>query len=356
MSLIRTVLGDIDASTLGVCYAHEHIVIDRSFVTQQYPDFLLEDVSKITEELRAFHRAGGRAMVDSMPCGGGRNVTKLAIVSRESGVHILCPTGLHQEKYYPDGHWIARVSVEQLAQIFSDEIEQGIDANDTNGPSLERTSHRAGLIKVASELNAIGPREQKIFEAAAIAHNRTGAPILTHTEQGTAAMMQIDLFSGFGVKPSSVVISHLDRRPDVSYHREVLARGVFLEYDSAFRWKSRENPTRDLLIELAQSGFLKQLMLGMDAARNRYWASFGGSPGLTFLLNTFSRELGESGFSDQDLRTIFVDNPARAYALSPVAKETQAHIKSQSGSNIQHPADNHKDLENLSSTLGVVSE
>lgn len=318
MSFIRTVLGDIDASELGVCYAHEHIVIDSSFVTQQYPDFLLEDVPRITEELRAFHRAGGRAMVDSMPCGGGRNVIKLATVSRQTGVHILCPTGLHQEKYYPHGHWIARTSVETLAQLFIDEIEQGIDANDTNGPDLQRTSHRAGLIKIASELNALGPREQKIFEAAAIAHNKTGAPILTHTEQGTAAMMQIDLLSRFGVKPSSIVISHLDRRPDVHYHREVLGRGVFLEYDSAFRWKSQENPTRNLLIELAQSGFLRQLMLAMDAARYRYWAAFGGYPGLTYLLASFSQELRESGFTNADLNKIFIENPARAYAFSRV--------------------------------------
>jgi phosphotriesterase-related protein len=320
MSIIRTVLDDIDASTLGVCYAHEHIVIDHSFVTQLYPDFLLEDATKIAEELRKFHRAGGRAMVDSMPCGGGRNVTKLADVSRQSGVHILCPTGLHQAKYYPHGHWVARVSVEQLAQIFIDEIEQGIDANDTNGPDLQRTAHRAGLIKVASEFNEIGSREQKVFEAAAIAHNKTGAPILTHTEQGTAAMMQIDLFERFGVEPSSVVISHLDRKPDPVYHREVLARGVFLEYDSAFRWKTQDNPTRNLLIELTQSGFLNQLMLGMDAARSSYWLAFGGSPGLTFLLDTFSQELRESGFTDRDLRSIFIDNPARAYALSTSTK------------------------------------
>ncbi|WP_064742689.1 phosphotriesterase family protein [Edaphobacter aggregans] len=323
MSVIRTVLGDIDASLLGVCYAHEHIVIDRSFVTQQYPDFLLEDVARITEELRTFYRAGGRAMVDSMPCGGGRNVVKLASVSRQSGVHILCPTGLHQAKYYPHGQWITRVNLEQLAQIFVDEIEQGIDANDTNGPNVQRTVHRAGLIKVASDLNTIGAREQKIFEAAAVAHTKTGVPIMTHTEQGTAAMMQIDLFERCGLPPSSIVISHLDRKPDIAYHREVLSRGVFLEYDSAFRWKSQENPTRDLLIELASLGFLRQLMLGMDAARSSYWISFGGSPGLTFLLDTFSRQLRDAGFTDEDLRAIFIDNPARAYSL------TLAHLTSQ---------------------------
>jgi phosphotriesterase-related protein len=323
MSIIRTVLGDVDASLLGVCYAHEHIVIDRSFVTQQYPDFLLEDVARITEELRTFYCAGGRAMVDSMPCGGGRNVVKLASVSRQSGVHILCPTGLHQAKYYPHDHWIARVNLEQLAQIFVDEIEQGIDANDTNRPNVHRTVHRAGLIKVASDLNTIGAREQKIFEAAAVAHTKTGVPIMTHTEQGTAAIMQIDLLERYGVPPSSIVISHLDRKPDISYHREVLSRGVFLEYDSAFRWKSQENPTRDLLIELASLGFLRQLMLGMDAARSSYWTSFGGSPGLTFLLDTFSRQLRDTGFADEELRTIFIDNPSRAYSV------TLAHLTSQ---------------------------
>ncbi len=277
MSIIRTVLGISRPPSLGVCYAHEHIVIDRSFVTQQYPEFLLEDVALITEELRTFYCAGGRAMVDSMPCGGGRNVVKLASISRQSGVHILCPTGLHLAKYYAHGHWIARVNLEQLAQIFVDEIEKGIDANDTNGPNVQRTAHRAGLIKVASDLNTIGAREQKIFEAAAIAHTKTGVPIMTHTEQGTAAMMQIDLFERCGVPPSSIVISHLDRKPDIAYHREVLSRGVFLEYDSSFRWKSQNNPTRDLLIELASLGFLRQLMLGMDAARSSYWTSFGGS-------------------------------------------------------------------------------
>lgn len=56
---------------------------------------------EIIAELREFYKNGGRAMVDSMPCGGGRNVMKLAEVSRNTGVHIFCPTGLHLAKFYP---------------------------------------------------------------------------------------------------------------------------------------------------------------------------------------------------------------------------------------------------------------
>jgi phosphotriesterase-related protein len=65
--MIRTVLGDIDPDQLGVCYAHEHLIIDPSVATLRYPDFRLESVENGVLELQAFHAAGGRAMVDSMP-------------------------------------------------------------------------------------------------------------------------------------------------------------------------------------------------------------------------------------------------------------------------------------------------
>ena len=313
--IVRTVLGDICPSDLGICYAHEHIIIDRSYVTEKYPEFLLEDVNAVALELQAFHAAGGRAMVDSMPCGGGRNVLKLAKVSQISGVHILCPTGVHLPIYYPSGHWSERFDCDALTTIFIDEIRNGIDRNDTNGPNIELTRHRAGLIKVASGLDRLDERAQRIFSAAAAAHVSTGATILTHTEQGTAGIEQVRFLMDHGVSPSHIVISHLDRKPDVTYHREVLSTGVYLEYDSTFRWKGIENPTLDLLIALASDGFLAQLMLGMDAARFKYWRIFGGEPGLTFLLDSFSKMLLSMGWKQDHLKAIFVDNPARAYAF-----------------------------------------
>jgi 5-phospho-D-xylono-1,4-lactonase len=314
---VRTVLADIPPEDLGVCYAHEHIIIDQSYVTQQWPDFLLDSVELAAEELRQFHDAGGRAMVDSMPCAAGRNVLKLAEVSRRSSVHILCPTGLHLAKYYPDGHWGRRTSAAILAGLFEQDITLGIDANDYSGPDVQRTSHRAGLIKIASSLNRIDDFETKVFEAAAEAHRRTGAPILTHTEQGTAALEQVDLLDRLGVDLRHVVLSHTDRRADVGYHREILASGVMVEYDSAFRWKSHQaNATLDLLVELAGEGYVGQLMLGMDAARRGYWRSCGGTPGLDFLLTTFREQLHERGFLASDWQQVFVANPARAYRFA----------------------------------------
>ena len=49
--MIRTVLGDIEASELGVCYAHEHLIIDPSVATHNYPDFKLESVEAFRGDL-----------------------------------------------------------------------------------------------------------------------------------------------------------------------------------------------------------------------------------------------------------------------------------------------------------------
>lgn len=313
-SFIRTVLGDIAPADLGCTYAHEHLIIDKSFTTYGTADFELSDVDKAVAELRRFRADGGRALVDSMPCDSGRNVLKLAALARGADVHILAPTGLHLAKYYDPGHWGNFYSEDELADLFIADIEQGIDAHDYNGPLVRRTPHRAGLIKIATD-KVITAREEKIFAAAAQAHRRTGAPILTHTEQGTLGLEQVERLRDLGVDLRHVVLSHLDRNPDVGLHREILASGVRVEYDSAFRWKAGQgNPTRDLVVALLAE-FPDQLMLGMDAARASYWTSHGGKPGMSYLMTTFREELRAAGVSEEQLHRIFVTTPADAYAF-----------------------------------------
>ncbi|MCE0496785.1 MAG: hypothetical protein LV481_02395 [Methylacidiphilales bacterium] len=313
MSFVRTVLSDIAPDQLGVCYAHEHIIIDPSYMTEKFPDFRLDSTELAATELAQYKANGGGAMIDSMPT-GGRNAAKLAEVSRQTGVHIVCPTGLHLKKYYPEGHWGGQLSVEELAEIFIREIKEGIDANDLSGPVLKRLSQRAGLIKIASGLDGIDEHERRIFAAAALAHRQTGCPILTHTEQGTAALEQTQLLSEFGVDLRHVTLSHTDRKPDMEYHREILRSGVRVEYDSAFRWKEG-NPTLDLVLALSLE-FPSQILLGMDAARNSYWKSYGGKPGLSYLLTDFREQLLRAGLSEESWRQIMIINPADTFSFA----------------------------------------
>lgn len=277
------------------------------------PEFRLDSVERAVEELQQFHEAGGRAMVDSMPC-GGRNIVKMAEISRRSGVHLLVPTGLHLPHYYPPGHWGEHEDPESLARRFINDILVGIDVHDYRQPVVERCEHRAGLLKIATGGTHLESRERRIFEAAALVHRRTGAPILTHTEQGKGGLEQVEALRDLQVDLEHVVLSHTDRFPDLEYHRDLLSTGISLEYDSAFRWPTEENPTLELILELLPE-FRGQLLLGMDAAKRKYWKAYGGSPGLSFLLNEFRVLLRERGASELALEDIFVRNPARVYAL-----------------------------------------
>jgi phosphotriesterase-related protein len=144
MSFIRTVLGDLAPEKLGACYAHEHVIIDRSYTTQLFPDIHLPSVENAVKELADFKAAGGGAMVDCMPCDAGRNVEKLAEISRQSGVHLIAPTGLHRARFYPEGHWRFSSGPERLADLFVEEIERGIDANDAPGSTSAAPPPRGG--------------------------------------------------------------------------------------------------------------------------------------------------------------------------------------------------------------------
>jgi 5-phospho-D-xylono-1,4-lactonase len=315
MSFIRTVLGDIEPAGLGACGAHEHVFIRPGFPTFVQGELLLDDVEKITAELTAFRAAGGGALVDTMPCDAGRDVLSLAEISRRSGVHIVVPTGLHLPAYYPPGHWGDVLGEEELAQLFTRDITEGIDSLDYSGPVVRRTPHRAGVIKVASGREGMGERERKVFSAAARASRETGAPIITHTEQGLAGPEQAAFLRSAGVDLSHLVISHTDKITDADYHRRILDTGACVEYDSPIRFAGRaENPGIDLLAKMLPE-YPGQVMAGMDAAKRKYWRSYGGTPGITYLVRELREELARRGVGEALVRALLVDNPARAYAF-----------------------------------------
>ena len=313
----RTVLGDIPASQLGVTYAHEHLIIEEGFPTLANPDFLLNDVNKVSEELTRVYEAGGRTMVDTMPANSGRNVLKLAEVSRRTGIQIIAPTGIHLEIYYPQTHWRYQYSEDQLTRLFIADVAEGIDRHDYNGPVIDRTEHKAGLIKLATGDEAITPHQELIFRAVVNTHRATGVPILTHTNAGRHALAQAERFAQLGADLRHVVLSHVDRRPDIGYHRALLQTGVRVEFDSAFRWKAGEENRTYHLLEALLPEFPEQITAGMDAARSTYWQSYGGSPGLTYLLTTFRNELNRRGLGDYWNR-LMIENPAALYSFNGV--------------------------------------
>ena len=147
------------------------------------------------------------------------------------------------------------------------------------------------------------------LEVTAITHHRTGAPILTHCEEGRGAPAQVELLAASGVGPSRVVISHTDKVRDLAYHRDMLATGVNVEYDQVLR-QTEDTWTLDRIETMAAEGRLSQIMAGTDGARRTLWAELGGGPGLAHLIEAL-----QSRLDPEVCRAVLVDNPARFLAF-----------------------------------------
>lgn len=314
MPFVRTVLGDIDPQEMGLTYSHEHIIIEEGFVTMGNKDFILNDVSKVSEEVQHFYEAGGRTLVDTMPAACGRNVMKLAAVSKNTGVHIIVPTGIHLEKYYRPNHWRYFITEEELTGLFIKDVEEGIDEYDYSCPIVKRTPHKAGLIKLATGKEKFTAHQLTIFNAVVKTHKQTGVPILTHTTDGEQAIEQAELFIQLGADMKHIVLSHVDRNKDMGYHRALMQTGVYVEYDSHFRWKNDDDNWTYTLLEKLLPDFSEQITVGMDMARNSYWKSYGGGPGLNYLLTNFKEEMNKRGLSGY-LDKLFFRNPQQLFCF-----------------------------------------
>ena len=168
MSFVRTILGDVPADELNRCGAHEHIIIDARYIAEKHPNFLLDDIDAACVDLREFRDSDGGWVIDTMPTGAGRSGLKLATASQQSGVHIVCPTGLHLPLYYPPDHPVLSMDRDELVALFVREIVEAI--SDGVGP----LPYRAGIVKVAGNHGQLTAHQREAFAAAAETSHRTG--------------------------------------------------------------------------------------------------------------------------------------------------------------------------------------
>lgn len=317
VTFARTVLGDVEIGQLGVTDAHEHLAIVDGLIALQHPEYCLNDQEKAIREVIDFAREGGRALVEATPCGAGRDPEMLIAIAKAAGVHVIGSTGVLTEGYYLDSHWRFHYTAEEMAELWQAEVEVGMEVSGYSGPLIRRSSARAGIVKVASDYQNIKEATRRAFEAAALTHRKTGVPILTHTEMGTMMMEQIELFRSFGVSPGHVTLSHADRNPDWYLHRDLIQAGATLEYDCMGRIKYYpESVILELLRKMFDLGLGGSIVMGGDNARRSYWRSYGGGPGLSYILRCFRPRLLREGFTQEEVEQLLVQNPQRAFAFA----------------------------------------
>jgi phosphotriesterase-related protein len=318
MGTIQTVTGAIEAEALGTTLMHEHLsigwpgweaeaVADRA-ARREYAKRCIANM----EELKGY---GLRALVDPCPIDLGRDVELMAEVAQATGVHIVCATGLYKEDEGAPVYFRFRThwgdALGEMTDVFVRELSEGIG----------ETRIRAGVIKVATGVGKITPYEEVVLRAAARAHKATGAPITTHTDQGTMGPQQLDILTSEGVAPASIVIGHSCGQSDVHYHLQMLDRGATLGFDRfGLEILHPDRERLAVLIGLLGLGFERQIVLSHDTV----WCWRGRAPKLppdllphwkpTHVFETIVPRLREAGVSDEKIRTMLVANPRRYFS------------------------------------------
>jgi predicted metal-dependent phosphotriesterase family hydrolase len=306
-----TVLGSIAPDQLGVCMAHEHLVVD-SWAMWPVPNYslIVDDVDLLIEEVQRYRAVGGLSLVDMTTVGIGRDPLALKRIAEATGLQIVMGCGWYRERVYPD--YIQEMNANELAALLVREINDGVDG----------TGIRPGVIgEIGTERKAITPAQERVFRAAARAHHQTGAPIATHTTHwGELALEQLDLLAEEGVDPRLVIVGHLGDRRGIDFFLPIAERGAFLSIDNiGYHNYQREERRAQNVIELIEAGFRSQILLSMDNCTlgDLHW--YGGK-GFDYLLLRFVPLLRELGAGEEDVHALLVENPARAFAFSAPQK------------------------------------
>ena len=310
---IVTVRGPIGPTDMGVALSHDHVLIDAFRIygeaTADY-GWIIDDEEVAVAELRRYRETGGGTICDPTNLGLGRNPLALRRISDASGVHIVMGSGWYRERVYP--HYIVNELPDRLAERLVVELVDGVDGSGV----------RAGFIgEIGTGREAMSPAEERVFRAAARAQRRTACPIVTHTTHfGELALEQLDVLGEEGVPPEAVIISHLGDRIGVRHLLPIAERGAWLGIDNlGFVGGYAPLEVRaDNVVALWDAGFGDRVLLGNDICRTDQLAAYGG-PGYANVIERFLPLLRARGLGEAEIRTLIVDNPARAFAYDAEA-------------------------------------
>lgn len=317
MRTVQTVLGPVPVDSLGLTLMHEHLLIgwpgwqyDVAAPAQSRSEW----VRVCTERMLELKSYGVQTLVDPCPMDLGRDVELMVEVSRNSGVHIICATGLYKEDQGSPPYFKFRGQfsdiTSELRDAFVREITEGIGS----------TGVKPGLIKAATGAHQITQYEETVLRAAAQAACATGLPITTHTDEGTMGREQLDIFAAEGLELRHVIVGHSCGSSDLRYHVDLLDRGCFLGFDRfGLEILQPDRLRLAALIGLIGIGFAKQIVLSHDSV----WCWRGRPLPIpatllpnwkpTYLFTDILPKLRDAGVSQEKIDTMLVVNPRRYF-------------------------------------------
>ena len=310
---IVTVTGEVSPSELGFCQCHEHILMAKGKSFEINATLCIDDPAKSEEEVLSYKAAGGEAIVEAQPVGCGRMADGLKTISEKTGVKIISSTGFHKMLFYPDNHWIMKMTAGQLENLFVTELTEGMYIDPDMELPQRQIAARAGQIKTAYDVEGLTDRYQVLFRGAAAAAKKTGAPMMIHIENGTDPRPLLVFLKEEGVNPKQLIFCHMDRAcKDVEWHKEIASSGAYLEYDTIGRFKYHSDEREiEIMKEMIAAGYEDQLLFSLDTTRARLGA-YGGDITLTYLIQEFIPQMKAAGIADAVIDKMAYANSAAA--------------------------------------------
>jgi phosphotriesterase-related protein len=304
-----TVRGPIDASAMGLTLTHEHIL--ASF--QSHEEWARAPLSYERREveqrmlpyLTRIASLGCKTFVDATAVGLGRDAALLERMSELSGLNVLTVTGNYaafDQKFLPP--YVYSDSEAALAARWIGEWRHGIGD----------TGVKPGLIKLGFNGGSLNEVERKLIRAGAMAHKATGLTIGAHTGPATAAFEELAELENLGVHPSAWIWIHAQNEKDSTKHEAAARRGAWISLDGVAPKTVDEHVAAATY--LRERGLLNRVLMSQDAGWYTVGQPNGGEPRpYDTVFVALIPALRRRGFSKAEIDTLFIDNPAEAFAV-----------------------------------------
>ncbi|CAJ1493149.1 phosphotriesterase-related protein [[Mycobacterium] kokjensenii] len=322
MSQLNTARGTIDTADIGTTLMHEHVFLMTTEIAQNYPDEWGDEDARVADAINRLNElkaAGVDTIVDLTVIGLGRYIPRISRVAAGTELNIVVATGIYTYNdvpfyYHYRGPGTLLDGPDIMAEMFVRDIETGI----------ADTGVKAAILKCATDEPGVTPGVERVLRAVAAAHRQTGVPISTHTHAGTRrGLEQQRIFTEEGVDLSRVVIGHSGDTTDLDYLEELIAAGSYLGMDRfgidlVLPFEDRV----DTVAAMCERGHADKMVLSHDA--NCYFDALPGelsaaaAPNWHYLHihHDVLPALRQRGVTEDQLRTMLVDNPRRIFEHS----------------------------------------
>ena len=309
MITVNSVLGHLSTDALGFTLMHEHVITAAAGIPQTYPDLLgVNFIDRIIQGLIKAKDGGINTIVDATTLDLGRDVALLPEVSRLSGVNIIVCAGWWLES----PTFLTGASADQLAQLFTREIQEGISG----------TNIKAGILKAASDINGVTKWQETVLRAVARAHLMTNVPIMLHSySPGRVGEQQLAVLRDEGVDLRRVKMDHSNDTTDIGYLTWLLEQGCYLGMD---RYPGRNVSPFDrtkTMKALIDAGYADRLLpshdyplvgihgMSPEAIKIREGEERSNPYGYLYLKRVVFPQLREMGVSESTLSRLCINGP-----------------------------------------------